>query len=311
MRRKLQQQGWLCGYSEASPDASTAIDDFFTDARQALPSGGVGAKLRARLQEFSISAGPIGVGFKLQESDNVTSYSRLLQFLTALGDLAKRNKVGVALLIDEAQALPPTELAILLRVVNGLDFPVMVVTAGLPGIPALLHLIPATVPPNYYLSLEPLNLDDTLLAIKTPIIDSGGSIDKEAADLLARFTSGHPLSIQMAASAAWFEADERTANDDALIVSVSDANAAIESTLTQLNISVYTPIWDGCTEPERAALRAVAKAETELDVLLSFEANSESALRSLIAKGILYNNPVEFVVPGFSYFASKRPDVNR
>ena len=49
MRSQLQQQGWLCGYSEASPDASTAIADFLTDARQALPSGGAGAKLLATM----------------------------------------------------------------------------------------------------------------------------------------------------------------------------------------------------------------------------------------------------------------------
>ena len=303
MRSQLQQQGWLCGYSEASPDASTAIADFLTDARQALPSGGAGAKLLARLQEFNVSAGPIGLGFKLGDSDNGTPYSRVLQCLTSLGDLAKRANVGVALLIDEAQALPTAELALLYRVINGLDLPVMKISAGLPGIPDQLYVQPTTVTPSFYLQLDSLKPEDTFSAITTPLIDNGEGIEKKAVNFLVDFAAGHPQTIQMVASAAWIEADERTGDDDTLIISASDARAAIDTTLRQLSISAFNPIWNNCTEPEKLALRYTIDVATYPHHI---PYKPRPVLSGLVAKGIIYNNPIEFVYPGFRDFVSER-----
>jgi hypothetical protein len=135
----LRDKNWLCGYSQASPDASTAIDEFLEDARQVLPRGGVGQKFLSRLTEISVSFGGIGAGVKVAESRERPTYARVREMFQTLGDVAKKTNTGVALLIDEAQALPDRDLDLLVRVLDNLySYPVAVILAGLPGIPAKL-----------------------------------------------------------------------------------------------------------------------------------------------------------------------------
>jgi hypothetical protein len=115
-RRKLQNEGWLCGYSEAGSDAATSILDLLSDASDALPPEGIGSKFRARLEQFNISAGPVGLGLKLGTGDSrdATTYSQLSRLLSSLGNIAAEAGTGVALIIDEAQVIPQGVLQSLL-----------------------------------------------------------------------------------------------------------------------------------------------------------------------------------------------------
>ena len=137
-RRQLQQKG--VGFAVTAKQVlmpTTSILDLLSDASDALPPEGVGAKFRARLEQFNISAGPIGLGIQLGseiESDT-TAYSRLSRLLSNLGSLAMQSQVGVALVIDEAQALPTKDLELLMRVIGRLDdLPIAVLIGGLPKI---------------------------------------------------------------------------------------------------------------------------------------------------------------------------------
>lgn len=263
-RRTFQQKGWLCGYSEASSDATTSILDLLSDAGEALPQEGIGAKFRARIQEFNVSAGPVGVGMKLGESSgDPTAYSRLLRLLTSLGQFAVQAGVGVALIIDEAQALPRHDLELLMRVISRIDdLPVAVLIGGLPKIPQKLidgDDDARTMPGIWYHPLAPLTAEESRRTLADPAAEAECTFQPDALESLIRFAEGNPLALQMLGSAAWLQMDRSAAANETANITDDHARAAIDSVTSQLVISVYEPIWMGSTDAERAMLRAIAR----------------------------------------------------
>lgn len=332
--RQLRDQGWFCGYSEASADATSSVIDLISDASEALPPAGPGARFRARLEEFSVTAGPVGVGLKLGAAADLTPYSRLTSVLRSLGRLAAQDNVGVALLIDEAQALSRTDLELLLRVIARLDdLPIALLLAGLPKIPRRLVLGDddgsRTLQEIWYHPLKPLTGEQARGALTGPIADAGGRIDDDALTLLAGFSAGHPLGVQMLGSAAWNAAD-RAARGGALAIAVPHAAAAVDSVRAQLAVSVYEPVWSGCTKTERRTLRVLAEYERQPVIEHDFPApygplyaqsvevpgldpyEVDAALARFAGNGLIYrgdsSRPMGFVVPGFCDFVrSARP----
>ncbi len=263
-RRKLQEQGWFCGYTEASSDAATAILELLADAQDALPPEGIGKKFRDRLQELSVSAGPVGLGLKLgaEPSPDATNYSRLSRIVASLGALASDAGSGVALLIDEAQVLPQRDLELLMRVVNRHDdLPLAVIIGGLPNIPVRLlgnDDLKRTMPDIWYHSLAPLTAEQSWHALELPAAQQGCGFARNALEHLVGFAEGHPRILQMLGSAAWEAADLATEPGDLPCVSEGHALQAIESVRVQLNISTYPASWRNCSAEEKAVLRAVA-----------------------------------------------------
>ena len=102
----LQQKDWFCGYSEASPEASTALHDLLSDAEDTFPRSGLGKRLLRRVTGINVKAGPVGLDVALGSSDEATAYTRMVKFLSEKSHSAKRRHSGVALLLDEAQVLP-------------------------------------------------------------------------------------------------------------------------------------------------------------------------------------------------------------
>jgi hypothetical protein len=334
-RRQLQQKGWFCGYSEASSDATTSILDLLSDASDVLPPEGIGAKFRAHLDEFNISAGPVGLGVKLnaETPGDMTAYSRLSRLLSNLGKLAIQARVGVALIIDEAQALPRQDLELLMRVINRLDdLPIAVLIGGLPKIPRKLITgddSSRTLPDIWYYPLAPLTAEESRWALGAPIVDAGYGYQSEALELLVSFADGNPLVLQMLGSTAWLEADRSTTANEMVRIRSNHARCAIDSVRSQLAISIYEPIWTGCTEAERATLRAIARAERHSDTgdspHLTWQSRfgpsipgSESYdLQEILDKfagdGIIFPQQlpgeinIRFVMPGFGDFLLQKP----
>ncbi len=332
-RRQLQQKGWLCGYSEASSDATTSILDLLSDASDALPPEGIGAKFRARLEQFNISAGPIGLGIQLgsEIGSDTTAYSRLSRLLSNLGSLAMQSQVGVALIIDEAQALPTKDLELLMRVIGRLDdLPIAVLIGGLPKIPQGLiqrdqHA--RTLPDIWYQPLYPLSVEESRHALEVPMVDAGCKFQPAALDRLASFSEGNPLVLQMLGSAAWLEADRSAAARKAPFISDDHAEIAIDMVRGQLAVSVYEPVWSSCTDPEKQALRALAERNNvSLDsprltwdslfgsTIPGLSYGAIDILYHLAGNGIIWahrsprGQPIEFVMPGFADYVLLRSD---
>jgi hypothetical protein len=336
-RRQLQRKGWFCGYSEASSDATTSILDLLSDASDALPPEGIGAKFRARLEEFNISAGPVGLGLKLGSGapSETTAYSRLSRLLSNLGQLAVQAQVGVALIIDEAQALPRQDLELLMRVVSRLDdLPIAVLIGGLPNIPRKLidgDYYARTGPDIWYCPLDPLTAKESRCALEAPVTDAGCSFQPEALERLVSFAEGNPLVLQMLGSAAWLEADRSATANEIPSISSDHAQSAIDSVRSQLTIAVYEPIWMGCADVERATLRAVALAGQNAETLdsprLTWAPRSmipsasvpvrnlyevPDILQRFAGNGIIYPQKsinqvaIRFVTPGFGDYLMQR-----
>jgi hypothetical protein len=325
-RRRLQRAGWFCGYSEASSDATTSMLDLLADAGDALPPEGMGARFRSRLDELSLTAGPVGIGFKLSAStDEATSYTRLTRLLSGLGRLALSGGVGVALIIDEAQALPSADIALLMRVVARLDdLPIAVLIGGLPRVPR--RLTPSsdfatTQPSLWYDTLSCLGPEDSCNALVVPAADAGCTLDADALDLLTSFAAGHPLLLQMAGSAAW-RAASPDANGDQVRIAARHAEQALGETAQQLTLASYEPLWAVCSPAEKQVLRLLAplcrdrqgvqltelRTAVERDVDVDVDVD---AVFALAGNGVIWplrspRSPVQFVLPGFAEYILQR-----
>jgi hypothetical protein len=273
-RSELQKRNWLCGYSEAGPDPATAFADLLTDAREALPADGIGARFRSQLQDLSISAGPIGIGLKLDSPGEGTDYSRLSTILRSLGQLAVKNGVGVALILDEAQALPRRDLLMFYRVINRLDeLPLAVILAGLPGTPSRVVSSSRREDSGeffrensgewgiVYDGLGPLSWQNATKSLTLPLADNGSSLTPEGLHLLLGFAKGHPLTLQMLGSAAWLEAEGSVTESRPLAITHDHARAAIRKVTAQLTVSTYRPLWSQLSDGKKAMLRRLARCE--------------------------------------------------
>jgi hypothetical protein len=200
-REVLRARNWLCGYSEASPDTSSAVEDFLEDVRRTLPAGRISERFLSRLTEISVSAAGIGAGIKLGASGQRTTYARLYDFFSIIGEIAKKSGIGVALLIDEAQALPESDLRLLYRSVRNLEeYPVSIITAGLPTL--LMNVVEsdsgrATNEKLHFFLVPPLTPRQSLQVLSTQIGDARGVIRDTELNRMACFAEGHPLTLRM------------------------------------------------------------------------------------------------------------------
>jgi hypothetical protein len=230
--------------------------------------------------------------------------------------MAQQERVGVALLIDEAQALPIGDLYTVFRVVNHLDWlPISAIMAGLPNIPhSLSGKVPMSIVDVYFKDLDPLTPEGSRAALTAPVFDAGGEFEVDALDSLIGFAAGHPLTLQRLGFSAWSHADLDAPSDAPPRLQNHHASAAIDETRSQLEVSIYRPVWAQCDKARRAVLSALASSEeslSEYELLLGLKPavkNPEKALGDLLGQGIVYmhEDAVRFVVPGFDGFVRTR-----
>jgi hypothetical protein len=300
----LRRRNWLCGYSEASPDAATAIGEFLHDARRALPRHGSGQKFLSRITEMNVSFGGVGAGFKVSEGSKPT-YSLVLELFAALGDVAIKQRSGVAILLDEAQALPDSDLDLLIRCVSRLErFPVALIMAGLPSIPDKLEREDGpTSAVTWFSTLRPLDRTDAYQALAAPFLHNGKMVSDREINRMLDFAEGHPLTLQMLGSKVW-----DCANKEQVAIDDSHATRAIESTREQLLIAYHEPMWRRCAGPERDVLAKFAAAPQPIDYYKFIASHwktipdVDSIIYRLRDRGVVHmrgTTSVEFSIPGF------------
>jgi AAA ATPase domain len=323
-RDSLRDRNWLCGYSEASPDASSAIDDFLEDARRALRSGKIAEKFLSRLTEISVSMAGVSAGFKLSGSPR-TAYVQVLSLFDALGDIAKKSGVGVAFLIDEAQVLPPGDLDLLFRCMGHMnDFPVSLISAGLPEIPSMVGYGKATGERLTYEDCPALTLEQSIDALAVPISDAGGFVEYAQLARMARFSEGHPLTLRILGAAAWEYADDDAVNNRMLSIKSGHVDKAIIDARRQLRLAYYEPMWLQSSEKEQRFLSALASAITSargpvdyVDFLGPMERSFPRAYTTFHAlryRGVTrevrsenhYSSFIDMAIPGFVQFLTEQ-----
>jgi hypothetical protein len=315
---ELEKSGWLCGYAVASSALSTTLIELFNDAGRAVPEKRLGQKLRASLEEFKVSIGPVGVSVSLavsQEQDP-TRDSPYLKCVSLLGELARTDSAGVALLVDEAQALRPEELDFMLRVVNCIDGrPVNVIAAGLPNIPDVLEDVTLSTPYVQYSHLRPLSKEDAHFVLSAPIKDRGGEYEILALQEVVDFAEGHPLVLQRLGYYTWLYADREAPDGEEILVRRQHAAEAVNAVRSELSNATFKSLWARCDKGEKALLSVLASSddaplpEERLIVDLTHRISDPFfTVHELVGRGVIYDyeDQVDFALPGLRSFVRSR-----
>jgi AAA ATPase domain len=315
---ELEKRSWLFGYTVADSSLSRTLIELFNDAGRAVPAKRLGQRLRASLEELKVSIGPVGLSVSLavsqeQEANRDSPY---LKCVSLLGELARSDSAGVALLVDEAQALRPEDLDFMLRTVNCIGGrPVGVILAGLPNILDILDNVTLSTPYAHISHLRPLSREDARFTLSAPIEDRGGEYEILALEEIIDFAEGHPLILQRLGYYAWLHADRETPNGEDILLRRSHATEAIKTVKSELSNSTFKPLWARCSKEERVVLAALAfsgdvplSEERLIADLVPRASDPFSALQELVGRGVIYDQEdlVDFALPGLRSFVRSR-----
>ncbi len=197
------------------------LSDAPTDSSQA-PWTLLGTTPQARETTAKGSGGVPGFGGASLEK-------KWLSAETILGEL-QSNPGPSLLLVDEAHVLPPDLARSLLHTIQRCfrqGFPLLVLLAGTPGLPANLRRADASFWERASrLPLGRLESDDAVReALRVPAEASGFPIDSDALELLVRESQAYPFFIQMLGRTAWQETSTR--RREPRRITLADAQAAV------------------------------------------------------------------------------------
>lgn len=236
----------------------------------------------------------------------------LTDLLLHLGELAKGQSTVVALYIDELQYVAETELAALiaaLHQVNQNQLPVILFAAGLPQLLSQLGKAKSYAERLFDFkqigSLEPRDATDALVK---PVVEQGVCYDDGAIQVILDRTQCYPYFLQEWGQHAWLIAEKSR-------ISVSDAEAATEAAIAQLDSSFFRVRFDRLTPQEKRYMRAMAELGAgphrsgDVAMLLQRDVRSLGPCRSsLIKKGMAYSpshGDIAFTVPLFDGFMKR------
>ena len=311
----LRDQHWLCGYSEASPDPSTALIDLLIDAKEALPAKGLGSKFIAHLEQLELKIWPVGLTARVQDSDK-PPFKQLLHVIIQLGKFAKFERVGVALLVDEVQVLGGSAMGQLFRAINFIDdLPIALICAGLPNTPNRLRNEDYGSSPHVvYMPLRAFDRDEAEMALLAPVIDCGGRFERRAIAKAVQFVAGDPLIIQVLGARAWSEACREAKEESTVLVTDKHVTVAIEFVQKQLDIRLHNPIWSDMTYMEQQmAMEIAANSRVERDIVVRLASglridDPEDILARFVRREIIHptraDRPIKFVDPRFADFVN-------
>ena len=328
-RAAAVKAGWVAEMFEVRPGS-----DLWAQVADALPPMVRSVNRRWRNKQRALHIGRIAAGFVKGAAATLTrgsvelSYepapgiadsgdfeTDLTELLTALGEGAREEGVGAALLIDELQDAPLERLAALAGAahrINQDQLPVVIGGAGLPPVGRILS--EARSYSERLFSIRPigkLNDDDSSLALAEPAQHLGVAYEADALCALVEASGGYPFFIQAHGKHAWDRAQASPITRD-------DIEEALPLAYRELSESFFKPRYDRATPAERSYLHAMA--DIDADPAPSSEVTRRlghkeparaSPLRdSLIGKGLVYapeRGRVAFTVPNMATYLRSLP----
>ena len=225
-RQHAIEAGWSIELFEARPGG-----DLRAQIAEALPPMIRNVNRRWRNQERAQKIGRIAAsfaravqarlvagGFRIElepepgYADTGDLETDLTELLVALGEGARDEGVGAALLIDELHEVPPEQLSALIGAahrVNQERLPVVVGGAGLPPVGRVLS--EARSYSERLFSIRPvgaLSPTDTREAFEEPAAELGVAFEAAALDELVELSGGYPFFIQSYGKHVWDVADD-------------------------------------------------------------------------------------------------------
>jgi hypothetical protein len=234
----------------------------------------------------------------------------------ALGEGAREEGVGAALLIDEMHEVPAEQLSALIGAahrVNQEMLPVVVGGAGLPPVGRVLS--EARSYAERLFSIRPvgaLSDEDTRLAYEAPVEMLGVAIRPDALDELVRVSGGYPFFIQSYGKHVWDLADDSP-------IAIDDVELAAPRAYRELVDSFFKPRYDRATPTERRYMHAMADlgdrdvASTDVAIRLGHDQPSRVSPQrdGLLTKGLIYapdRGRLAFTVPHMAAYLRQLPE---
>ena len=250
----LRRRGWLAGYYEVRRDVGPG------EAVRAIVAGSAGLTgggLRRALSTgahalggLTLTAGPAGFGFEVVGRDQGRPpgdpYDDVVAFLRSLASAARREGVGVALLVDELQVFRKRDVSVLVQALSALSGePVVLIGAGLPYLASELSKANTYAERFRYEQIDTLDDVDAREAVVAPAFEQGVVWDDDALDLVLDLAEGYPYFVQLYASETWVAAA------GAVRLTVGHVRSAVPAVRRQLDAGLYAARYDRLSERER------------------------------------------------------------
>lgn len=303
--------------AEALPPMVRTVNRRWRNRERARRIGRIAASFAKAVQASLIRS-----GFRLElepepgVADSGDLETDLTELFVALGEGARDEGVGAALLIDELHEVPPLQLSALVGAAHRLNqerLPVVVGGAGLPPVGRVLS--EARSYAERLFSIRPvgaLSDEDTRRAFVTPAEDLGVGYTAAAIDQLVALCGGYPFFIQSYGKHVWDVADDSPIAED-------DVELAAPRAYRELVDSFFKPRYDRATPAERRYLHAMAElgdadvASTDVAVRLGHDQPSRVSPQrdGLLTKGLIYapeRGLLAFTVPHMAAYLRGLPE---
>lgn len=319
---RLAHAGWYAPYLElrrglAVDVALAGVAERF--AGQLRP----GAKLTRRVGQFLRRGGGLqvlGSGGTVGAGRSVPAYDDLARVLTSLGEAARDDGLGVALIVDELQAISLASLGALVHVVQDLRdrLPFAFIGAGLPHLPSYIARAATYTERFRYEATDNLHEGEARAAVVEPAVEEGVTWADDALAKVVAVADGYPYFLQLYAFEAWEVAARAGAIET---ITLGDVEAAEPYAQRQIETGIYGARFEGATESERRYMFAMSELmdaeggrvrSGDVARALNRELSAVSPTRdALIRKGLVHapdHGLVAFSIPGFRQYVINRSD---
>lgn len=324
--QQARRRSWLVAQVEARSGATVRamIGEAFHDNLVDLVRPGVGERVRKALRtalSFKASydsTGSWSFGLDLEGApgggaDTGAFESDLGKLLRDLAGAAEDQRVGVAVLIDEAQDLSREELTAICAIVHAANQRgerLVVALAGLPSLPRKLSEAKSYAERLYqFHRVEELDRGAASAALVEPARRQHVTWDPDALGYAVAESQGYPYFLQQFGQEAWNASAGPT-------IELADARVGVARGQAALDNGFFRVRWDRATAAERAYLAAMAvdgdagSASGEVAARLGKKITSLGPTRaSLIGKGLIYSpdhGVVAYTVPAMASFVRRQ-----
>jgi len=324
---QLTARGWFTTYVQIR--RSVGVDKAFAEvALRSAKDLRTGTKIRRSLTQLAKRGGGLqvlGSGAAVGPGGRAPDgYLALSSVLESLGEAARDDGVGVALVVDELQSLSRAPLADLIQLVQDLRdrVPLAFIGGGLPYLPTYIAKVATSTERFRYEPTDFLIDPDARRVVTEPALLEGVTWSDAALDAVVDFADGYPYFLQLYASETWNEAAR---GGQMSLITPDHVDRAAPVVRRLLEHGMYESRFGQTTPTQRSYLYAMIdlmgtddhgevhnKRVRSGDVsrALSRLSSSVSPTReALIRSGAIHapdHGDLEFSIPGFAQYLARR-----
>lgn len=318
-------RGWFAPYVQIRRGVGT--DRAFGEAARRItndaPLGTRTKKALGRLQRRGGGVQILGSGGTIGPEAGKDGFAIFSDILKELGSAAADDGVGLALIVDELQALGKQPLGDLIQVVLDLRdrVPLAFIGGGLPYLPSYIAKVTTSTERFRYEGTDFLVTSDALRAVADPALAENVEWDEDALREVVHLADGYPYFLQLFASETWTAA---TATGIVRRITLDHVAQGRPVAQRQIERGMYESRFEQLTSNQVQYVRAMVNLldtgsgngqrvrSGEVARELGKGIGQASPTRdSLIRAGTIHSpthGELEFSVPGFDDYLRRRQD---